>query len=438
MSKMCRAAIVAMASSLALALAADHDPAQVLENVTAKVRERTARLPNYTCVETVKRDYYQPLVARLARPCADVLQQRRHPPLDMVLRLVLTDRLRLDVTLTNKGEIYSWVGASKFEAGIDQVVHLGPIGTGSFGALLAVIFQQHLNAFHFERGLLADGRNLMEYSFGVAQKDSRYEVKTPDSWVNTAYAGTFQADPETNEVVRVALETVDLAPATESWEIATAMDFGLVQIGDGQFLLPRQGRQRYVDATGGEVENTTTFGSCREFRGESTVTFGDGPDSIGGSGQKTSAPSSLPAGLPFTVELTAPISTDTAAGGDSFSGRLVSALRDGKDKIIAPAHSVVEGRLLRVESQRVDPLGSVVVLQPRKLEIGGVQVALTANRAAERVPAGSRGRVPVVLPYPWERNAAAFPLLGEHAMMKAGFRSKWVTVAAGEAVHGSK
>jgi hypothetical protein len=60
----------------------------------------------------------------------------------------MTDRLRLDVTITHRGEIYSWVGASKFEDGsIDEIVKQGPFGTGSFGALLAVIFEQDPRRF---------------------------------------------------------------------------------------------------------------------------------------------------------------------------------------------------------------------------------------------------------------------------------------------------
>jgi len=43
-------------------------------------------------------------------------------------------------------------------------------------------------------------------------------------------------------------------------------------------------------------------------------------------------------------------STDTAAAGDSFSARLVDALRDEKGKILAPKGTIVEGHLTLVQS----------------------------------------------------------------------------------------
>jgi hypothetical protein len=145
------------------------------------------------------------------------------------------------------------------------------------------------------------GRSLMEYSFEVSQEESRYQVKVKDLWVHSAYSGTFQADRETDEVVRVTLQTAEL-PAE--------------------------------------------MGSC------------------------------LPPWLPFTLELTEPISTNTAAAGDSFAGRLVSALRDKSGKTLALAHALVEGRLVLVEMRHAVPPGAVLVLKPTAVEIGGVKTPL--------------------------------------------------------------
>jgi hypothetical protein len=422
-----------LAALLAGAIAcvgAGADPAEVLHRVTAKVRSRGARLPNYTCVETVRRDYYVPRAATLEQPCDKVLEERRHPGLAMALRPLLSDRLRLDVTMTTGGEIYSWVGASKFEdADISQVVHQGPIATGEFGALLKILFRRDAETFHFEKSLAAGGRNLLEYSFSVPEDDSGYVVKAGDGWVHTAFHGTFQADPETDEVVRVTVETAPLPPATGACQTSTTMDLGLVAIGDGRFLLPKEGRQRFVGMTGSETENTTTFANCREFRGESTLSFSQKPDPAAGAVPKSGAPPArVPAGLPFTFELTTPIATATAAGGDPFSGRLVGALRDKKGEVVAPARSPVEGRLLRVEMVEVKPTGTVMVLQLRTVESGGVKLTLAADRDWVRMQRESRIRIPVLLPFTWEKDTGVFQLPeGDKVAMKAGTRSEWVT-----------
>jgi hypothetical protein len=426
-----RQALTLLAWSITAA-AADRDPALVLQRVAIKQRVRAASLPNYTCVETVTRDYYKSKSVAPKRTCADVLEERRHPGLEMGQRLVLTDRLRLDVTMIERGEIYSWSGASKFEdSGIDEVVHQGPIGTGSFGAFLAVVLAQDLKTFHYLGDTQVAGRNLMEYLFQVEKESSHYQVKTRDSWVYTGYSGSVQVDPETSEVVGMRVQSAELPEESGSCQTTTAMDFRLTRIGDGEFPLPIEGRQRFVDLNGFEVENTTTLADCREYRGESTITFFPEPEPAGGKGRKSapSPPARVPAGLGFTFELTTPISVDTAAGGDAFAGRLVSALRD-KGKTIAPAHALVEGRLLRVEIRRTPPLGAIVVLKLRTVEIGGVKVPLAADIDARQVRGGRIVKAPILLLNSWEQNAAAFPLMGEHAVMKAGTRSDWLTAVA--------
>ena len=60
---------IILAWSFAVAAAADDNPAEVLKRVTAKVLAREAPLPNYTCVETVTRDYYQSVSAAAPEAC---------------------------------------------------------------------------------------------------------------------------------------------------------------------------------------------------------------------------------------------------------------------------------------------------------------------------------------------------------------------------------
>jgi hypothetical protein len=409
--------------------AAEPDPALVLLRASIRARVHAASLPNYTCVQTVTRDFYRAKVQGPAKTCEAVLEQRQHPLEDPGVQLILTDRLRLDVTLTSQGEIYSWVGASKFEdAGINAVVHQGPISTGSFGAMLAIVFAQDPKTFQYRGTTQQDGRTLLEYSFQEPGADSRYKVRTRDSWVNSGYSGSVQVDPQTNEVARLTVQTDALPPAAGTCQITSNMEFHMVRIGDSAFPLPKQERQRFVDGNGDEVENITTFGSCREYRGESTITFLPAPDAaVGDSAGSTAAlPAGVPAGLPFSFELTTPLSADIAAGGDAFSGRLVSALRV-KGKTIAPAYAVVEGRLLRVEMRRVAPPSATFVLKLRTVEVGGVKIPLAAVRDFRRMPLQGRRRAQLLMPYRWEENSGVLQVRGEHAVMKAGTRSDWVT-----------
>jgi hypothetical protein len=145
----------------------------------------------------------------------------------------------------------------------------------------------------------------------------------------------------------------------------------------------------------------------------------------------------FPPGLPFRLELTTPISTDTVAAGDSFAGRLVNALRDSKGKTLAPAHAKVEGRVVRVEIGRTFPTIAVVVLRLATVEIGGAKIPLVAIR--KDGPLGDRrSKTAIVLPFPWEQNTGVFRFSGGSAVMPAGFRSDWQTATDGEAAQASK
>jgi hypothetical protein len=118
-----------------------------------------------------------------------------------------------------------------------------------------------------------DGRSLMEYSFQAAKENSCYKVKVPDSWAYSGYSGTLLVDPEAGDVVRLTMKTAELPPVTNCCQIFMNLDLKMVRIGDSQLLLPVQAQQRYLLTTADETENTITFAGCREYRGESTVSF---------------------------------------------------------------------------------------------------------------------------------------------------------------------
>jgi hypothetical protein len=430
--------------AVSLAFGAEYDPTEVLRRATKNVLASAREIPNYTCVETVSRDYLEPAAASLPRACSVLLAQRQNPTPDLVLWLYSTDRLRLDVTMTRKGEIYSWSGASRFDdATVDHVVRSGPFGTGSFGGFLAVVFETDVKKFNFERIITAKDRTLMEYSFQVSQADSHYTMKADNSWLHIAYSGTFQVDAETADVVRMTIATGDLPPATGTCRSTTTMDLTRVQIGNGQFLLPGQARQRFISPNAEETENTARFMNCREFRGESTVSFS--PDSGPASaepGKSTAAKVlSLPVGLTFSFELAASIPTDTAAAGDAFSAKLTAALRDDRGKLLAPKGALVEGHLLRVQSF-FRPLEVVVVLKPEALWIRSVRVPLRVERDWRRVMAEERKKgkksLDILLPLRGEDNSGVFRFPGEHVTVPTGFRSEWRTVLARESLRYSR
>jgi hypothetical protein len=103
--------------------AADDDPAEVLIRLRDQVLAHAERIPNHTCVESVRRDRYEAVTGPPARSCDTLLARRRLPAFSSSLRLDTTDRLRLDVLLAPDRELYSWAGAKEFAAGeFDELV----------------------------------------------------------------------------------------------------------------------------------------------------------------------------------------------------------------------------------------------------------------------------------------------------------------------------
>jgi hypothetical protein len=420
--------LVALLCVAGLAHAGD-DPLAALERATRGVLVSTRKIPNYTCVETVERRYYQPMGATLKRACSVILEQRKHPTLDLQLHLESTDRLRFDVAMLTRGEMFSWVGASKFEdEGIVRLVHSGPIATGAFGSFLTLVFGQDVKQFQFLRGVPESGRGLLEFGFDVPAADSHYRIQLGDrQWANASYGGTVQIDPQLDRVVRMNVNTRELPEAAGSCMTISALEYAMTRIGEAEFLLAASGRQRFVAPDGREIENTTTFSNCREYLGESTIQYDTvEPRAAGRARAAPDKPRMFTPGLRFELKLEHAIDSTTAAAGDPFEARLVSALRDPSRGLSAPAGSLVRGRILRVEAFHVKPLQTIVVLRPETVLVGDTEIAIPSVRV---LPNPARGKgVAVELPLPGESRAGVFRFDGEHAVVPVSLRSEWRTV----------
>jgi hypothetical protein len=418
----------------ALGSAQERDPAEVIKLATQKAVASIRGIPNYTCVQTVTRNYYRPVAATIPRACPLLMQQRLIPTPDLRLQHISTDRLRLEVTLASRGEIFSWVGGSSFEEGIDRVVRSGPIGTGAFGGYLSTLFGTDVKKFEYERKFVTGGRTLMVYSFRVPKAGSHYRVKMlgGGGWTVTGYSGEIEVDAGTAEVAGLVLRTDELPPATGNCHTVSMVDFAMTVLGKGRYLLPTVARQRFISPTGEETENTSGLSGCREYRGESTVRYFEAPSPSSGTTPQSTLSDGLPPYLRFRMELLIPIDTGTAAAGDPFTGRLATPLEDFRARglgVLARKGTLVKGRIMRVENFYLPCAESIVVLKPEWLEIRGVKVPVMAVRDYTEEASRRRGkRIEVVMPLRGEVASGAFRLPGERVVVRKGFVSYWKTV----------
>jgi hypothetical protein len=420
----------------AAALPAQPDSTTIITRVLSRVRETTHGLPRYACLETVTRDYYA-AVAPVMRSCELVLAGREHPTPDLALRHTSTDRLRLEVAMGRNGELHSWAGDREFlDGNIDQLVREGPLGSGMFSGFLASIFEQDVTGFRFLRLTpTLDRHSAAQFAFDVPVDKSHYKIKVGTDWQATAYTGSFEADAADGELAWLEIKTAVLPPAAGTCQTTTRLKLGRTAIGAGRFLVTTRAQQEFEIADGGRVVNTIDFSGCREYLGESSIHFEtDGALHSGTSAEQKSAVEDIPPGLPFTLELRDALDTATAAAGDRFTARLASSIRNYQGHTFAPRGALVQGRLLRVQTFYGTPKESIFVLRPESVEVRGVKIPLTAvgDRnyvgAQQQPVSGKKKGAVIYLPYQSETHATLLRFPGDHAIVKRGYVSHWVTV----------
>ncbi len=415
------------------AWASADDPVEVLTRVRDKIMAHAARVPNHTCVETIVRDRYAYSVEP-PRSCDALLGRRKRAGEGTLIRLATTDRLRLDVTLANTREIYSWAGAGKFDdREIDELVPPGDIGTGPFGATLLGLFEVQDPNFIYEGEKFIEARRVFEYSFKVTEEQSRYKVKAGREWVITGYTGTMLADPQTAELVRLNVRTEELPAATRACEVDSSLEYGAVSLAGADYLLPKLTRERFIETSGAEAVNTITFAACRLFQGESAVRFEEGT-AVETPVSGAPSPPQWPPELPVVIELMSAIRLDQAAAGDRVEGRVVGPVLDANKQTVVPPGTLVEGRLMRVETVWGHPDEVGIALRWESTMVNGVKtpLSLTPDRIAERkrpqIP-GEVKRKPRVFDLPREGEDAyvAYRLSGAHGKIEGGLTSSWIT-----------
>lgn len=434
------AALIA-ATSLHLYGQAARDPDDVLAQVRTKLRSMTARLPKYTCVQTIERRYFKHSDHKGPPPSCDQIAGDRKTGRTK-LQLYATDRLRMDVAQAEGREMVSWAGAGKFDSRtVDEIVGEGPTGTGAFGGHLVDVFSNPGVHFQYLGENAANGKSVLRYRFTVPLLASNYRIRGAGDWHPTAYDGTFEIDGQSLELQRLDLRTDELPEDTGMCEAGTRLEYQHIRIGDGDFLLPRQSELRIVQTDARETMNVTTFSSCREYHTESTIHFDE--ETPSGSVDATPVAATqppLPEGLSISLALTARIDTNTAAAGDVVSARVTHAVRDPKSKAtLIPAGAMARGRITRMRHRVGGPDDFVILISFDALEVNGTAspffVKLDSVAQLERaraMPGNRRGMLAITYQGPDTWGALIFPAMSSRVVVPAGYESTWRTAAPRE------
>jgi hypothetical protein len=331
-----------------------YDPTEILTRVRTRLLADVEHLDRFTCIRTLSREEHGANHPK-RRTCDETLRERERRSNE--LPLTSRDRLRLDISIAGGKEIYSWAGASRFEGGIDSVIHSGSFHSGDFGPIMRGIFQLAKISYLGEKS--KNGRRLLEYRYSISKTASDYLIRTESSEVITAYEGELLIDPQILDLVQLETRTVDLPEETGFCRVINHIDYVRTQIGTAQILLPGETLFRAISRYG-ETVNRSSYTSCREYVGESVLRF-DVPETETQQETAVSAVSlKFPSSLQFRCHLASPLDFETAAAGDAIEAILDSPITGKDGAVIVPVGTHLHGRLSRVSEEK----------SPQQFEIG--------------------------------------------------------------------
>jgi len=438
---------LALLFGVSIVARAQDDPQDLLRQVSQKVMDSIHRLPKYLCTLTIERSQYKIGGIFSTHSCDNLAAEKKAERLKR--SLYASDRLRLDVAVGTSREIfgttnemYSWVGDNRFDnRGLFDLVRQGAISSGSFSTFLISIFGEDRATFSYNGDITENGRQLSEFGFQIPLEKSNYVYlfgENRSEGVRTAAEGTFLADPKTFDLVRLTIHRA-LPQNTDACETAETFDYQQVSLGGSAFLLARKG---FLDilSPGDEMENHMDYSACREFTGQSTLTF-DPPPQPSGSISATSDPAApvfaLPPGQPFKLAFTEPIDTAVVAAGDPIRAKFTTAILSPSAQLLVPKGAIVLCRIMKAEHLYGKNRAFVLGVKIESVIVGETSRPLRAvpDSSARRFTKGE-GRLtqridlgPLDARQDREVRVFEFPFAHPTDVIKSGLVSSWLTLA---------
>lgn len=338
-----------LAGLLAVALSGLHaqDPADTawqltlrLSQVKRQIRNALQNQPDYTCLATFNR--YRWMVNEAA--------ERK------------IDTVRVEVAYVGGRELYSWPGEDRFsDAPLSRMVGVGMMGDGDFAVHAHNVFIADNGIDTYVGEEQESGRKLWRWGYKISPYQSGWNVRYADAGQEVGSEGSFWVDAQTMDLVRMDTHATDFLAGFPLKAVDSTMEYGRVRIGEQDVLLPLHGELKTTTREGNESRNLTEYSNCRQYAGQSTITFGAlAEPAAPGPPQAKMEETRLRAGLFLQIRLSKDLNVENTTVGDLIEGVLVAALRDG-NREIAPKGATVRGRvrLLTKDSAEFRELGLV-------------------------------------------------------------------------------
>ena len=162
----------------------------LLSKVKSRLQEDMNRLPDISCVETVRREHQPP--------------NGKMRPFDTVRLEVLTDGHK---------ELFASPGGRKFsEQDPISFAGSGMMGTGVFGPYLRDVLLNGNTSNEYKGEEDVGGRRLARYDYRLPLMWSGQTIRMPEGFGRVGFHGSYWVDPLTYDVVRLELNAEDIPP----------------------------------------------------------------------------------------------------------------------------------------------------------------------------------------------------------------------------------
>jgi hypothetical protein len=316
------------AAGMNTGVAGDQPPQLLFARFKQKVRQDIGRLANCTCLETIERS--------VREPGTNSFQ--------------FLDRVRLEVTTAGGKELLTWPGGARFEElAVTSFVQSGLVASGMFASFARNLFLNDGATLRYGGPEELGGLPTVRYDFRIPLLSSAYRLRSLNGAATVATKGSFWFDAGSLQIVRLDQFADEIPAELGLTEALIRIQYIRMPDGVPDVLLP-QGAEIVLTHSSGEVRrNKIEFAQCREYRAESSVSFGS-PGLTEEAPQAGLAHVDLPAALTIRMELESGFDSATAAIGDPVRARVVKEVRRS-GKPILPKGAIATGRIRSMECQ---------------------------------------------------------------------------------------
>ena len=347
-----------------------------LAQIRARMRASVEQMPNYTCQESIRRER---------------TRAERHGGRATKLRRISSDKVRVDVAFVDRGELYSWPGADRFEeTPLSELVGFGMLSTGDFASIARTLFVDRNGRFSYVGEVDFAGSRALRYDFRVPLFRSGYSIHHETGDVEVEYGGAIWADADTKDLIRIETRVEDAPPPLMLSGVINQLDYERVRIGGKDFQLPKRAYLETHYRSGERNHNRIEFSNCRQFGAQSELSFTESDDEPAAASPASAEEFSLPPGVSVRLRLETEIDSKTSYAGDELRATVTRAVTD-RDDVLLPKGAVVIGRLRRIERFFEPNNYFIVGLSFNRVEFDGKWAHFTATMTAISKIPGLKG-----------------------------------------------